>query len=159
MSTSTADIYARCLLPLKEGYPLYYPELPRRRGAGPNYEAYRRQGIDVGDVGIITSDGDFDFLFNICSHNLSNELTVPESNGASVRRVVAIGEPGLGGSTNDSNPSSSTPVAPLPIGFGLIDPGEVRVRENYIHPNHPYRSCGREEHKSSDLAASVNAIV
>ena len=159
MSMSAADIYARCLLPLKEGYPLYYPELPRRRNAGLYYETYRRQGIDIGDVGIITSDGDFDFLFNICSRNLSNEHMVPEPNEASVRPAVAIREPGLGGPTNDHNPSGSTIVAPLPTGFVLIDAGEVRVRANYNHPNHPYHSCGMEEHKSFDLAASMNTIV
>jgi hypothetical protein len=27
---------------------------------------YRRQGITVGDVGIITASGGFDFMFNIC---------------------------------------------------------------------------------------------
>jgi hypothetical protein len=177
MSLSAADIYARCLLPLKEGYPLYCPELPNRRNAGAYYKAYRRQGIDIGDIGIITPDGDFDFLFNICAHdgprNLSNEQPTPvlEPSESAIRPAgpAALAEPRLlrGPNDTDSNPSSESQVsqqAPImspaiPTGFVLIDPGEVRVRENYIHPNHPYRSCGREEHTSFDLEASMNAIV
>jgi hypothetical protein len=87
-----ADIYAKCLLPLKEGYPLYCPELPDRDNAGAYYEAYRRKGISIGDVGIITPDGDFDFLFNICDSaarevnpsSLTNEVTSFDSSVASV---------------------------------------------------------------------------
>ncbi|KAF8954937.1 hypothetical protein BDZ97DRAFT_1927593 [Flammula alnicola] len=43
------------------GSPLWIPE--------PNHFldiSYRRRGIDIGDVGIITEGGAFDFLFNIC---------------------------------------------------------------------------------------------
>jgi len=44
---------------------------------------YRRQGINIGDVGIITSTGEFDFLFNI--------LQPPEHavNGGSVPHVFS----------------------------------------------------------------------
>ena len=102
---SAANIYAKCLLPLKEGYPLYCPELPDRRNVGAYYEAYRSKGIDIGDVGIITPDGDFDFLFNICdgprsdievdSLNATNEPTVLEQNESPIRSVGAVGELGL----------------------------------------------------------------
>jgi hypothetical protein len=58
---SDSEIYARNLLVKKHGYPLWLPEpfsnLPRK---------YRKKGVSVGDVGIITSDGGFDYLFNIC---------------------------------------------------------------------------------------------
>lgn len=42
--------------------------------------SYRRKGINIGDVGIITPSGGFSFLFNIClSHdNPINPETLPE---------------------------------------------------------------------------------
>jgi hypothetical protein len=61
-STARADheIYSSQLLTKKRGFPLYIP--------GPGMQLpieYRRQGITIGDIGIITSLGAFDFLFNI----------------------------------------------------------------------------------------------
>ncbi|KAF8802564.1 hypothetical protein BYT27DRAFT_7112072, partial [Phlegmacium glaucopus] len=59
------DIYERHLTPKGRGFPLWIPE--------PNqvlHMGYRRTGIRIGDVGIITHDGGFAFLFNIClPHN------------------------------------------------------------------------------------------
>ena len=81
---AAANIYAQCLLPLKEGYPLYRPGLHFR----PNddvYEAYRREGISIGDVGIIRPGGDFDFLFNICrtpNPNIHAAPNIAESDNA-----------------------------------------------------------------------------
>jgi hypothetical protein len=94
---SAADIYAKGLLPLKEGYllkgyPLNCPELPDRDNVGAYYEAYRSKGIGIGDVGITTPAGDFDFLFNICDSaarevnpsSLTNEATSFDSSVGSV---------------------------------------------------------------------------
>lgn len=54
------DIYYRHLSMKGRGCPLWLPapnsRLPRE---------YRRTGINVGDVGLITASGSFDFLFNI----------------------------------------------------------------------------------------------
>jgi len=60
--TARADheIYSSQLLTKKRGYPLWVP--------GPGMQLpieYRRRGVSIGDVGIISSAGGFDFLFNI----------------------------------------------------------------------------------------------
>jgi len=70
-----SDIYAQHLLRKQRGFPLYIPEPNRRLSI-----EYRRQGVNIGDVGIITPSGAFSFLFNIClpaSHPV-NPPTLPE---------------------------------------------------------------------------------
>ena len=55
-----ADIYRSRLLVEKRGFPLWIP--------GPDMSlpvAYRRTGITIGDVGIMSPTGNFVFLFNI----------------------------------------------------------------------------------------------
>jgi hypothetical protein len=72
-----ADIYARLLIPVDStrGYPLWLPE-PQDRLP----EAYRDEGIRIGDVGIVTERGQFDILFNIClprDHPINQRHGVP----------------------------------------------------------------------------------
>lgn len=61
MTQAPGDIYARQLFPKRYGMPLFIPEpydnLPSE---------YRNKGASIGDVGIITQDGSFSFVFNIC---------------------------------------------------------------------------------------------
>ena len=60
-SQAPCDIYAKLLLPIKHGYPLWLQDPDP--GLSP---AYRSAGVNIGDVGTITYDGGFDFFFNIC---------------------------------------------------------------------------------------------
>ncbi|KIL56460.1 hypothetical protein M378DRAFT_89245, partial [Amanita muscaria Koide BX008] len=46
--------YIRSMLECNQGYPLYEPE------------PESQEGVRVGDVGLITEDGGFDLLFNVC---------------------------------------------------------------------------------------------
>ncbi|THV01829.1 hypothetical protein K435DRAFT_654536, partial [Dendrothele bispora CBS 962.96] len=66
------------LYPKGHGYPLWTPEL---NGKTPS--EYREDGIKVGDVGFITQDGGFEFLFNITlpkGHKIHQEWRgVPEN--------------------------------------------------------------------------------
>ncbi|KAJ7807908.1 hypothetical protein B0H14DRAFT_2525517 [Mycena olivaceomarginata] len=58
---SDSRLYSRLLLPKGHGYPLFHPQpfddLPLES---------RRVGTDIGDVGVVTSDGSFDVIFNVC---------------------------------------------------------------------------------------------
>ena len=54
------EIYITQLLTKKRGIPLWVP------GPGTSLPIeYRRRGVSIGDVGIITHIGEFDFLFNV----------------------------------------------------------------------------------------------
>lgn len=75
ISLNAGEIYARLLLPQKRGYALWKPKpgnwLP---------EEYRKEGVRIGDVGIITEFGEFDYFFNAClpaDHQL-NKDRVPQ---------------------------------------------------------------------------------
>lgn len=61
---SRAHIYSVQMLMQGSGYPLYMP-MPSRGLP----MAYRKHGMRIGDVGVITANGAFDFLFNVCEHN------------------------------------------------------------------------------------------
>jgi hypothetical protein len=81
-----SDVYARILLTKGIGYPLWIPE---PSDYSPEYE---REGVSIGDVGVITFDGRFDFLFNVYlpSNHPNNELVPPafQSLAETQRRAV-----------------------------------------------------------------------
>jgi hypothetical protein len=133
---SAAEIYAQCLLPLKEGYPLYRPELHRREN-NDVYDNYCRKGISIGDVGIIRPGGDFDFLFNICRTGYSNK----PSGGAdapntfdnelgSQSSTVGISEqfvlPSNAGHMDSLNPSPVSPLVSADHQAGRISESSVQ---------------------------------
>ncbi|KAF7342801.1 hypothetical protein MSAN_01995800 [Mycena sanguinolenta] len=59
-TVSDCDNYSNQLLHQKRGFPLYSPGPPAMLPA-----EYRAHGIQIGDVGTVTPQGVFDFLFNI----------------------------------------------------------------------------------------------
>ncbi|KAL0058243.1 SCF ubiquitin ligase complex subunit cdc4 [Marasmius tenuissimus] len=71
---SESEIYARLFYPLRHGYPLWCPD--------PNdalSDDYKANGIQIGDVGVVTEDGGFDFAFNVLreADDPINEFGVP----------------------------------------------------------------------------------
>jgi hypothetical protein len=61
---STSQIYFSDMLKPAVGYPIFMPTPSRGLP-----EAYRKHGIRVGDVGAITANGAFDFMFNTCEYD------------------------------------------------------------------------------------------
>ncbi|KAF7369462.1 Pleiotropic drug resistance ABC transporter protein [Mycena venus] len=73
---SESEIYSTQILHEKRGFPLYVP--------GPQEtlpQEYQRHGVAIGDVGAITSEGSFDFFFNIFlnADNPINNNDVPDN--------------------------------------------------------------------------------
>jgi hypothetical protein len=74
----SVQIYSREMLALGVGYPLYMPSPSKSLPM-----AYRKKGIRVGDVGVITPNGAFNFLFNTCRQceepdGAINPVSLPE---------------------------------------------------------------------------------
>ena len=69
------SIYERHMYLKKRGFPLWIPQSNLRLSC-----SYRRRGVSIGDVGIFTAGGGFDFLFNIClpAGHPSNPDELPE---------------------------------------------------------------------------------
>ncbi|ESK91062.1 hypothetical protein Moror_1157 [Moniliophthora roreri MCA 2997] len=55
-----SDVYARMLLPKRKGYPLWRPDV-----AASLPIEYQEKGVSIGDVGVITEEGGFQYFFNI----------------------------------------------------------------------------------------------
>jgi len=69
-------IYTDLLLAKGFGYPLYYPE-PYQNAVQNGWSG----GVSIGDVGIITNDGGFDFLFNVIKKPDMRRETTSVANG------------------------------------------------------------------------------
>ncbi|KAJ7592759.1 hypothetical protein C8J56DRAFT_780504, partial [Mycena floridula] len=119
--------YARLLLPHRCGYPLWIPESDSNLPA-----AYKEEGVRIGDLGYLSDDGGFNYLFNICeaSDHPINTGRTPQgfrplslNSLSDVRRIPGIHR----GNTDISSlqiqklqisvpPDASSPTA-LPEGF------------------------------------------
>ncbi|KAJ3728239.1 hypothetical protein C8R42DRAFT_540764, partial [Lentinula raphanica] len=66
-----SEIYAQMLLSRGKGYPLWEPK--SQNAMLP--EIYKEKGVHIGDVGILTESGGFDYLFNVC-HEATHPLNM-----------------------------------------------------------------------------------
>jgi len=57
----SSEIYHRNLVTKRRGSPLWIPEPPYNLPI-----PYQRRGVSIGDVGVLSASGSFDFFFNIC---------------------------------------------------------------------------------------------
>ncbi|KAJ7698730.1 hypothetical protein B0H17DRAFT_913006, partial [Mycena rosella] len=122
-----SQLYSRLLLSKGAGYPLWQPEpyddLPME---------YKETGVRIGDVGIITSDGAFDFVFNICvaiddpinSVGVPDGFEIVELHHGDVRRAPRHYPPGSDVSSaklrkHDLAIDASTAITPAGAGAGL----------------------------------------
>ena len=93
--------------PSEHGYALYYPDPDSSLPVG-----YQRNGVRIGDVGIVTRDGNFEFLFNVCVQNghnnpqeLPNNFEMLESVDLSNRPYFQPGTHLLSNGVNQTNDS------------------------------------------------------
>ncbi|KIK66611.1 hypothetical protein GYMLUDRAFT_157344 [Collybiopsis luxurians FD-317 M1] len=129
-SQNPSDTYAHLLLTHGHGYPLWVPE---PNDALP--EEYRASGVRIGDVGLVTADGGFNFLFNVFTpkdHIINQWHGVPEGfvelvqNQRLFRIIPQLHEPGIpicssGTETLALGAEASASVlgGPLAIGAGF----------------------------------------
>lgn len=72
---TSPEIYVHHLMTKDRGYPLWIPSPNMRLPA-----SYRASGVRIGDVGIITQEGSFSFLFNIfheATHPINASMRLP----------------------------------------------------------------------------------
>ncbi|KAF5357561.1 hypothetical protein D9757_012366 [Collybiopsis confluens] len=148
MCSNASEVYARLLLPHGHGYPLWIPE--------PNANlppAYLSHGIKIGDIGLVTSDGAFDFLFNIflSGAHVINRGRVPERfielarRERSLRETSQMHRPGLpicssGTDVAMLEAAASVPIPPvavlmLPTGASRVDYGDIAGMRKYAAEN------------------------
>ncbi|KIK66670.1 hypothetical protein GYMLUDRAFT_218101 [Collybiopsis luxurians FD-317 M1] len=130
MCSNSSETYARLLLPCGHGYPLWVPE--------PNEalpEEYLSTGVRIGDVGLVTADGAFNFLFNVFlpeNHIINQWRGVPEGfselgwNPRLLEKRSQRHAPGIpiysSGTKSfilGADASASIPGTPLAIGAGI----------------------------------------
>ena len=119
MSSVASETYQKLLLPKGHGFPLYFPDLYDSLPA-----ACRDRGVTIGDVGIITDDGSFDFLFNVtlpCSDPINIGRTPPSFQMVVLNESIDLGSRQCGFPRDSSITSSSIKKMELTVGASITD--------------------------------------
>ncbi|KAF9022897.1 hypothetical protein BDZ89DRAFT_956163, partial [Hymenopellis radicata] len=145
-------VYRRLLSRNGHGYPLWIPDPDENLP-----EAYRKDGISIGDVGLLTVDGGFDFLFNV--HASANDPV--NSGGVPSQSFSALNDPhairktsfihkekssitsahvtqksiAMEGSANTATKKAQAAVLMLPNGAHRYEAKNIPIYENYASEN------------------------
>ncbi|KDR70152.1 hypothetical protein GALMADRAFT_230148 [Galerina marginata CBS 339.88] len=158
----SCDIYYQHIGVKRRGSPLWIPEPNKKLPV-----SYRRMGNTIGDVGIITDSGGFDFLFNICLPlgHPNNPSRLPENfvpfhvESADIREYSAFngesyfssasvkrsqhggGTSGLNFEASASKEASEGAILTMPVGLNSEDLGNIFWIRQYADANaeHWYR--------------------
>jgi hypothetical protein len=120
MSDIASETYQRLLLPKGHGFPIYFPGLFDSLPT-----ACRDRGVSIGDVGIITEDGGFDFLFNVClpdNHAVNIGRTPPSFEMVPLDEFIDLGSRECGFPPDSSVVSSCIKKRALGVGAALTSP-------------------------------------
>jgi len=119
MSSVASETYQKLLLPKGHGLPLYFPDLYDSLPA-----ACCDRGVTIGDVGIITDDGSFDFLFNVSlpsSDPINIGRTPPSFQMVVLNESIDLGSRQCGFPRNSSIISSSIKKIELSVGASVTN--------------------------------------
>ena len=119
MSSVASETYQKLLLLKGHGLPLYFPDLYDSLPA-----ACCDRGVTIGDVGIITDDGSFDFLFNVSlpsSDPINIGRTPPSFQMVVLNESIDLGSRQCGFPRNSSIISSSIKKIELSVGASVTN--------------------------------------
>jgi hypothetical protein len=128
-----SEVYERLLRPKGHGQPFWNPELDNNLPA-----QYRRRGVSIGDVGIITSDGEFDFLFSICEPFLDDAINPHD---APTFELISLTESDIskrGGYHKPETPIASENMTRKEIGTNLSAQSNSYVRSSEYNMMHTH---------------------
>jgi hypothetical protein len=119
MSAVASETYQKLLLPKGHGIPLYFPGLYDNLPA-----ACRDRGVTIGDVGIITDEGGFDFLFNVCQpcdDPVNIDRIAPSFPTVVLNESIDLGSRECGFPTDSSIVSSNIKKTGLSLGASVTN--------------------------------------
>jgi hypothetical protein len=125
---SDRDLYSRLLLAEGYGYPLSYPQPPEDLPL-----ESRAEGIQIGDVGVLTSEGGFNTFFNICRTD-GNRFGVPvgfERVELGPTDIISLGEEYHRKGSHVSNATVKGRRLGLDAGLGDV---QVRIYSRWTRP-------------------------
>jgi hypothetical protein len=128
---------------------MYIPEPIFNANTG-SHDFNQVDGVAIGDVGIIRSEGDFDFMFDVCDHpSRSIRARGVDADGPLASQSCNISV------TNADVQARGASRRSAPERHEPIDAGEIRINNNFLSSDNPFLAYGREETTDAGAGGSV----